>query len=130
MKLALWLHFLGVEAKSLIFLWRVFAESTHTRAVIMNPVTRHVWLIARHFLKCPANVPAMSRSNPTVENQCKACHLGAGAAGAAWVSLRVLRLARRQLSSSFSGLTRDASRGTRTRPVAQRRSQHGAARVE
>jgi hypothetical protein len=52
--------------------------------------------------KCPGYVPAMSRSNPTVENQCKACHLGVGAAGAAWVSLRVLRLARRQLSSSFS----------------------------
>ena len=83
MKLAPSLYFLAVEAKSLIFLWRVLAESTHTRAVIMNPVTRHVWLIARHFLKCPANVPAMSRSNPTVENQCKACHLGVGAAGAA-----------------------------------------------
>ncbi len=48
MKLASRLHFLAVEAKSLIFLWRVFAKSTHTRAVIMNPVTRHVWLVARH----------------------------------------------------------------------------------
>ena len=48
MKLAPSLHFLAVEAKSLIFLWRVLAESTHTRAVIMNPVTRHVWLVARH----------------------------------------------------------------------------------
>jgi hypothetical protein len=81
MKLAPSLHFLAVEAKSLIFQWRVLAESTHTRAVIMNPVTRHVWLIARHFLKCPANVPAMSRSNPTVENQCKACHPRGGRSG-------------------------------------------------
>ena len=48
MKLAPILHFLAVEAKSLIFLWRVLAESTHTRAVIMNPVTRHVWPVARH----------------------------------------------------------------------------------
>jgi hypothetical protein len=23
----------------------------------MNPVTRHVWLVARHFLKCPGYVP-------------------------------------------------------------------------
>lgn len=39
---------LAVEAKSLIFLWRVFAESTHDPAVIINPVTRHVWPVARH----------------------------------------------------------------------------------
>jgi hypothetical protein len=54
-------HFLAIEAKSLIFLWRVFAESTHTEAVIMNPVTHHVWLVARHRR---SNVPRMSRLCP------------------------------------------------------------------
>jgi hypothetical protein len=55
MKLAPSLHFLAVEAKSLIFLWRVLAESTHIRAVIMNPVTRHVWLVARHHRVDPGH---------------------------------------------------------------------------
>ena len=52
---------LAVEAKSLIFLWRVFAESAHTRRSYGTPVARHVSLVARH--RC-SNVPAMSRLCP------------------------------------------------------------------
>ena len=59
------LHFLGVEAKSLIFLWRVFAEFTNTRRSYGIPEARHVCLMfcslrvtaAQMSRKCPGYVP-------------------------------------------------------------------------